>query len=107
MLHDSSLYKCTIDIDFSIVFFTRICSLLLQVLERCMAALQEIPASQRGSPSTVESLFHMIACCSYHLTKVYTLQYTLPSLYMIWTDFDDFFFLGWVGGLVAYRMGQR
>jgi len=36
-----------------------------------MAALQEIPGSQRRSPSTAESLFHMIACCSYHLAKVH------------------------------------
>jgi len=35
-----------------------------------MAALQEIPSGQRRSSATVESLFHMIACCSYHLAKV-------------------------------------
>jgi len=35
-----------------------------------MAALQEIPGNQRHSASTAESLFHMIACCSYHLAKV-------------------------------------
>jgi len=35
-----------------------------------MAALQEIPGSHRRNPSTAESLFHMIACSSYHLAKV-------------------------------------
>ena len=44
--------------------------LLFQILERCMAVLQEIPGSQRRSASITESLFHMIACCSYHLAKV-------------------------------------
>jgi len=35
-----------------------------------MAVLQEIPGSHRRSASATESLFHMIACCSYHLAKV-------------------------------------
>ncbi|KAK2182711.1 hypothetical protein NP493_340g02072 [Ridgeia piscesae] len=45
---------------------------VMQVLERCLIVLQEIPPSQRKrrSQTITEGLHHMIACLTYHLAKV-------------------------------------
>ncbi|XP_064604908.1 cilia- and flagella-associated protein 54-like isoform X2 [Liolophura sinensis] len=59
------------------------CIAVMQVLEFCHAALQEIPAGlrQKRQASIAESLHHMTACITYYLCKVLRMlgQKTLAS----------------------------
>ena len=49
---------------------------VMQVLERCMVVLLEIPANlrQKRMASISESLHHMTACLTYHMAKVFVNQ---------------------------------
>ena len=48
------------------------CSCIIQVLQRCHAVLQEVPAGLRQKRPTIiaDSLHHMTACITFHMAKV-------------------------------------
>ena len=51
---------------------TKITAIIFQVLQRCHAVLQEIPAGlrQKRPAMIADSLHHMTACVTFHMAKV-------------------------------------